>query len=221
MNFWKTGALTSAAICISTSALAVSVAPTDYSTVNGQTGRYKYFDDSYNGTGSTTTSSASLSGGVGDLTDGVIATADWYVGGQTGANPYIGWYYTATLNPTVTFNFAEVLSFNSATVFFADSEGYGGVDQPASISVNGVNFAVPEPATTGVPSSIILDITGQVTNQLTMQFFHNDRWIFVSEVQFDAAGVSTVPLPAGGGLLAASMIAFAALRRRRTARQHA
>lgn len=227
MRYLMLSTLACAAISTGGSAFAVSVSPTDYTMRNGSTGLFTYFDDTYNGSGNTTSPGAILSGGLGDLTDGVIATEDWYAAEQAGSGPYVGWPQSGRVgrvsDPTITFNFAETLAFNSVTVFFADSDGYGSVDGPSAVAVNGQYFEVADPVTDGVPSSVILDITGQVTDQLTVQLFHNNswKWMFVSEIQFDAGALSAVPAPAGGGLLVAALAALAAFRSRRIARKNA
>ena len=52
---------------------------TSYSMPNGNTGSYTYWDDTYSGSGDVTVSNSALSGGTGDLTDGVIAGDNWFV----------------------------------------------------------------------------------------------------------------------------------------------
>ena len=79
----------------STFAAAGNVVPTSYDMLNGQTGSFTYWDDSYNGTGSPTTSGDLLTGGLGDLTDGVIATENWF----STPGPYVGW---DSITPTIT-----------------------------------------------------------------------------------------------------------------------
>ena len=57
---------------------SVQIFATSYEMPNGggdaSGGTYNYWDGSYSGSGSTTTDAAALSGGLGDLTDGIIAT---------------------------------------------------------------------------------------------------------------------------------------------------
>ena len=163
----------------------------------------------YNGTGSTTTSGAALSGGTGDLTDGVIATGNWNAGD---APKYVGW---VIINPTITFTFAQSHDFTSATFYFDDSNGAGGVSQTGSVSINGSNRSVPtNPGS--APFSFTFDLTGTSTDTLTTQLFRSNSWVFLSEVTFDAAAPSPVPLPAAGGMLLLGLAGFGALRRRQT-----
>jgi len=60
------------------------VAPDSYDMLNGNTGSYNYWDETYNGSGCVTCDNAALSGGRGDLTDGIIAT-------ETGLSPKRRW----------------------------------------------------------------------------------------------------------------------------------
>jgi hypothetical protein len=48
-----------------------------------------YWDDTYNGAGSTTTDLAPLSGGLGQLTDGIIPTENFNLVEPNG--PYVAW----------------------------------------------------------------------------------------------------------------------------------
>ncbi|MEM6682497.1 MAG: hypothetical protein AAF607_09665 [Pseudomonadota bacterium] len=82
--------------------LAAIISPTSYNIPNGSTGSFTYFDDSYNGAGGNNVPGAALTGGVGDLTDGVIAVTSW--NGPDGPNPgpYVGWL---NINPKLSFFF--------------------------------------------------------------------------------------------------------------------
>ncbi|MEV8465461.1 VPLPA-CTERM sorting domain-containing protein [Fluviibacterium sp. DFM31] len=208
----------SVAALSATSALAVSVSPTSYSMPNGNTGSYWYFDDSYNGSGSTTTVNAPLSGGTGDLTDGVIATQNWTVveppaGSPTG--PYVGW----SIDPTITFFFNQLTNFNSATFHFDDSGGAGGVSPPRAVTrTGGATVAVTDPPGDVLPFAFDYDLTGVSASQLTFTIARSNAWVFLSEVTFDAVPTSDVPLPAGLGLIASALAGLGLLRyRRRTA----
>lgn len=92
---------------------------------------YEYFDESYNGTGDTTVSGAQLSGGTGDLTDGVIGTATWEPTNffttpeqrailQAGMRPYVGWFIEeakgAPYEISIQFNFAQQVTINSLMI---------------------------------------------------------------------------------------------------------
>lgn len=187
-------------------AQAATVSPASYDMPNGNRGSFTYWDDTYNGSGSTTTSGAALSGGTGDLTDGVIATGNWNVSTETAK--YVGW---VNRNPVITFKFAQSYDFTSATFHFDDAQGAGGVSQPARVSINGSNQIVPiNPGS--APFSFTFDLTGTSSDTLTTQLFRSNSWVFLSEVTFEA-DVPAVPVPAAGGLLVIGLAGFAALRR--------
>lgn len=92
---------------------------------------YEYFDESYNGTGDTSVSRAQLSGGTGDLTDGVIGTATWEPTNffttpeqratlQAGMRPYVGWFIEeskgAPYEVSIRFSFEQQVTVNSLLI---------------------------------------------------------------------------------------------------------
>jgi hypothetical protein len=160
-------------------------------------GGFNYWDLSYNGTGSTSVDSAPLTGGLGDLTDGVIAAVRWdLVEDVSGTGPYVGWSDKATPTPLVTFRFAGPVSLNSLTIYFDDSDGYGGVSPPLSVDIGPdggpfANYPVFDPVG-GVPFSQTFSGLGLAGQAVSVQFHNSGEWVFVSEVSFDG---STVPEP--------------------------
>lgn len=192
---------------------AATVNPTSYSMENGSGqasgGSFNYWDLNYSGSGSTNVDGSPLSGGLGDLTDGVIATDNWFITENgAGTGPYVGWL---NKNPIIDFFFAAVQSFTSVTFYVDDAQGAGGVSQPANITVNGTNYLTPiNPGS--APFAITINLAGLFADELNVQIFGSDSWVFVSEVTFD--GVAAVPLPAGGVLLFGALAGLAALRRR-------
>jgi len=195
-------------------ASAASVSPISYDMVNGNSGSLNYWDDSYTGAGVTTVDGAPLSGGLGDLTDGVIATQNWnFVEGPRGPNgPYVGWSNT---NPVITFNFAAITDFASATFHFDDSNGFGGVEAPASVTAGGSTQAVIGPVGAAA-LAFVFDLTGFAsTDTLEITIGRATSWVFLSEVTFESASVSTVPIPATGVLLLGGLGGLGAWRRRK------
>jgi len=184
-------------------ALAAPVTPSSYDMLNGETGSFTYFDDTYDGT----VSGRALSGGTGDLTDGVIAPTNWNANGQTSSTPYVGW---ANETPAITFVFDHVYDFTSATFHF-DHSNAGGVDQPSAVTINGITRTVPaQPGS--APFAFIFDLTGQTTDILETTITRSSAWVFLSEVTFEA-NVSPVPLPASAFLLLGGVAGLGALRR--------
>lgn len=111
------------------------VRPAAYDMLNGETGLYTYYDDSYNGSGNPGQALSPLSGGLGDLTDGLIATQNW----RTDHQLYVGW---KTIDPTITFHFAGTVAIDRVILHVDDSNGDGGVNPPQDvrISMGGVTF---------------------------------------------------------------------------------
>lgn len=152
MRFVTTPVLAIAALLITGPARADVLAPTSYDTPNGfgqaNGGQFNYWDLNYTGAGSTTTDGAPLSGGLGDLTDGVVTNQPWFsVENAAGSGPYVGW---TTLDPTIVFHFTGVTAYQTIEVHVDDSDE-GGVSAPASILVGDGNisqlFAVTSPPT--------------------------------------------------------------------------
>lgn len=192
-----------------TCAVAVPVQPISYDMPNGSSGSYQYWDESYNGSGNPFVNGSTLSGGTGDLTNGVIATQNWFIVEQpSGAGPYVGWQS----DPTITFHFAQAWDFNSLTLYVDDSNGHGGVSTPAGVTVNGAYTAIADPASSA-PFGVTIDLTGLAdTDTLVVSLTRRSSWVFLSEVTFDA---TPVPLPAGVVLMGTGLAGLGLLRARR------
>jgi hypothetical protein len=206
-------------------AQAAPVTITSYSMPNGDgrstTGVYNYWDRSYTGTGDSNIDGAPLSGGTGDLTDGIIASGFWNVTENVaGTGPYVGWRNTRSLNPLITFNFDGDTTINAIRIHIDNSQD-GSVRAPADILINGASlpFTAPPGGTIG-----FIDFTGlnEFGSSLTLQFFQNtvpgNGWVFVSEVSFNGVPNNAVPEPASWAMLIAGFgLTGAVLRRRRQA----
>ena len=182
---------------VSASPLTVS----SYSMFNGGTGSFNYWDQNYVPCpfGNCTTTGALLTGGTGELTDGVMSNIDWNVAGNP--EPWVGWDTGQPngLNPIVTFNFASIVTINSVAVWFDNTLGFGQVGAPGMILVNGVSYTPPQ-NTEGAQSFVIsgLNITG---NSVTVQFDQSDPWIMIGEVTFNGSSSTNTPEPSTGLLL--------------------
>lgn len=193
-------------------AQAVTVTPTSYSMPQGGTGSYAYRDDTYSGT----ISAGILSGGTGDLTDGVIATDNWF----TTPGRYVGWN---GFNPTITWVFDQAYDFASMTFWFDDSNGAGGVRPPASVTVastgGGATYTVPDPEPAR-PFSFTIDLSGyDAMSSFTTRLTQRSQWIMLSEVTFDLqSSLPAVPLPATALLLGGALAGLGAVRARRATR---
>lgn len=176
-----------------------------YDMLNGETGSFTYWDDSYNGSGNTTQSGSQLSGGLGDLTDGVIATQNW----NFTPGPYVGWN---TITPVITFHFDGVVDLSSVSLFLDDSNGAGGVAPPSLVRLVMGGVSIDRPIAdppSGAPFVFTADQLGLTGDTLDVTLFDGaGSWVFLSEVKFNG----TVPTP---GALASFGIAGLALGRRR------
>jgi len=152
-----------AAATISTSAEAITVNPNSYDMLNGNLGRYRYYDELYTGIGATgdpNTQASPLAGGLGKLTDGYIATNRFDLNERFNIDPlvdgaygqYVGWraYDSefAVETPTITFHFDPGTIINTVTIWVDDADGVGNVDQPDSVTINGDTFAFIDPTPT-------------------------------------------------------------------------
>lgn len=200
---------------------AVEVLPTSYSGRNGYTGTYQYWDDKYVGGGGDTVccNGQNISGGVGDLTDGVIATESWsVVEPPDGPGPYVGW----SRDPILTFFFRHPVDLISVTLHLDDSNGNGGVSAPsaARIKLNSdipftgpyMDFPIADPAGSA-PFSFTIPIGATVTS-VTVRLTPRTQWVFMSEVDFEATAAPVPDAASTLGLLSMGLAGLAALRRR-------
>jgi hypothetical protein len=149
--------------------------------LNGETGSYTYFDDLYDGDGDPTQALSPLSGGVGELIDGVIATENW----NSTPGPYVGW---VTVDPTITCHFEEWISLDTL-VLHVDDSGYGGVHPPDDVTVvmGGTTrvFPITDPPGTD-PFAIELGDLGMSgdTLEVTLADHSTSDYMMLSELEF-------------------------------------
>lgn len=194
-------------------ALAAPVAADTYDMLNGNTSAYNRWDQIYSGSGCVTCDNASLAGGRGDLTDGVIANANWFVTEAPAGNwPYVGW----TSDPTITFRWAAVVSINSLTLYLDDANGGGGVSAPASVIIKGTLFSIADPAGSA-PFAFTASGLAFTGADFALTLNCRNQWVFLSEVTFDVGQpAGHVPEPDSLALLVPARLALAVSSRRRS-----
>jgi len=217
---------------------AMPIKPVSYNMTNGYGtavgGEYNYWDGNYNGSvgfntinGNPVKDGGSLTGGLGALTDNIIATRDWENGLNTvenfaGTGPYVGWTWG---DPTITFNFASAVKIASMT-FYVDNPAlaHGGVAAPKSFTIgtlgNNLDYLVDTAhlATGPVPisfSGLGLD-TQNVTVTINRNVSDSSFWVFLSEVTFDDGMPTPVPEPSTLLLFGAGLAGATLLWKRRT-----
>lgn len=194
---------------LSVPAMATQLAVTRYDMPNGggasTGGSSNYWDRNYTGSGCTSCDYASLSGGVGDLTDGIVASDTWYpMESLAGTGPYVGWWDYYAASPIVTFFFAGNPTVDSVAVHL-DNSNFGGVTAPTTIRIDGQSYGFTAP-TVGTAGWVTIGGLALTGNQHSIQFVQApNSYTFVSEVSFTG---STVPEPRQWALL---MLGFAAM----------
>lgn len=202
---------------------AATVTPSSYEMANGHGqangGVFNYWDLNYTGSGSTTTDGAALSGGLGDLTDGVVTTQNWFaVENAAGSGPWVGWISSALPGAVaVRFHFAPGTSIDRIAVHADDSDGAGGVDLPSRVLIDWTGgsaaFDITDP-TPGDPAPSWLEFDGLAiagVSFVDLRFVYRDVWVFVDEVRFERALLAQPP----AALLAALGVLLLGAARRR------
>ena len=205
-----------------TGAFADQIIPISYDMINGRTTDYPYYsvrDDTYTGgTGNPSLDYSTLSGGKGDLTDGILATGYWFQS-QAAAAPYVGWKdgYYGVPNPTITFHFDTSYIFNQVSVRMVQQYRPGSVD--VTVDSNPVLNFINDPLGPSGWEWVNLPIANLIGNKVVVKlndntYAWNTDWIMIDEVKFYGTPYSTgVPEPATMLLLSLGLMGLVGARR--------
>lgn len=190
--------------------MAAIVEPVTYEAPTPNNGVFGYQDDTYNGTNI----GGMLSGGTGDLTDGVVAPGHWF----TTPRPWVGW---ANADPTLVFRFAPGTILDTVDFYFDNAQGAGAVRLPRSVTLGfdgGPLSITPTITTDAIIGRYSYNLGGIVTSSLTATFVRADQWVMLTEADFTGTNPSVggVPEPASWAMM---LIGFGlvgnAMRRRK------
>jgi len=191
-------------------AWAAPITPLYYDMPNGNVGAFTYWDDSYTCAGivacsppaNNTVSNAPLFGGKGDLTDGVVATLNWF----DTPGLYVGWI---NLDPSIHFVFDGTTTISSVRLYFDDANGAGGVSLPSSVTftsgVNTITHLVTDPSG-AAPVDFTFDVSSLgAVGSIDVFLDRKNQWVFMSEATFDG-GSHQVPQPSTFLLIGSSLL---------------
>lgn len=204
-----TSIVTALAVGLGTlTATAETILPTSYSMRNGEIGAFAYLDDSYNGSGDPTVQLSDLSGGLGDLTDGVIPDQRW----SQLPSAYVGW---RSVDPVIRFEFEQMAKFQQVTFYFDDTEGQGQVNAPAQIRLTD-GIRTKEMNVNDTPQGgqlvVAIDNVGLTGDYVEATIMRGAAWMMLGEVQFDG---EFVPEPSSFSASCLGLGVLAVIRRRR------
>ena len=197
-------------------AQAVPLAADSYDMRNGGTSTpgSSLRDDSYlGGSGNPAVPYSLLSGGRGDLTDGIVAPSNW----DLTPGPFVGWSQAVEANPTITFHFGQMIDLASVKVHINKGYAPGSVD----LTMGGITRHVDiDLGLTGAANAWAefsdLGLTGDTLvlrlNDHARDVIARD-WILISEVSFAGAPTAPVPEPGSFALMLAGLLAVNASRR--------
>lgn len=209
--------------CLGSGAFAGIINPIEYRMLNGEGqlvgGWFNYWDETYNGSGNPLVDLSPLTGGLGQLTDGVIGHTDWW--GNLGNGPAFEWVAWTTINPTIIFRFDQPYIFDQVSLHVNNSD-LGAVTIHSLVtfdfSLDGINFTSPnsyvtDPGQYGSYGGRWVDypLTGVGSYVRANLIRTGPNWIFLSEVEFRGR---PIPTPGSTVLVGAGLMCVGRHRRR-------
>lgn len=174
---------------------AVALTPVRYAMTNGQTGTWTYHDDTYNGTGNPSLDATELTGGLGQLFDGIVGGDR--IGTDLGNGPAYEWVGWNNVIPTITFDFDTPKALTSIAIH-SNNEGntvglFGSVT--LEFSNDGSNWTSAGAAVVRTTTTMerrdkrarFMVIPFQRTARYLRATFADgwEPWIFISEIDFN------------------------------------
>ena len=213
---------------------AAVVSPSSYDMLNGVSPGSRtrhYWDREYNGTGETTVDAAELSGGLGNLADGVITDQHWNIAEAVDANPdileptdgigpYVGWRRAGIAfpveDPEITFHFANPVQFSLVRVHYEDDGADIFAPFMLDVTVGKVTKSWEFDRSERGPRWADFDVagSGMEGDTLFMKIYHYGTWVHVDEIAFEG---TVVPEPGSFCLLGLGGLALLRRARRRRA----
>jgi X-X-X-Leu-X-X-Gly heptad repeat protein len=195
---------------------AGTVTADGYDMMNGQSGSWRYLDSTYLPcpTAACTSNLGTLTGGAGQLIDGVAPAFSWGDSGQPGGTfvPWVGWY---SIDPGITFHFSGTPTITRVGLYLDNTPGWGDVRLPSQVDIAGQDFNITADANFG-PRWMYFDLAPVTADTLAITLYRDSgRWTMIGEVAFEGPDGGTVPEPAGLLLAAPALALFAIGRRRR------
>ena len=195
--------------------------PSSYDMIGGGTSsppfNHRLWDEKY----PQTSNYQPLSGGLGDLTDGLITTSNWTH--STDYIYYVGWYEGDLRNPTIDFYFSGPVTITDIGIHFnagyvpgsvhftvgSTTENFDvdHVNPGGGAAARWVDFALTSPS---IGDSIQVTLNDRASNDVDIPGWPTD-WILLTEVQFEG---SPVPIPGAVWLLGSGLIGLVGIRRK-------
>ena len=203
-----------------TSVSAAQIYSSSYDMFNGGSSSLEtsLMDDTYAGAGATgnrTVPYSPLAGGLGDLTNGLIAPGNW----DAYPLPFVGWRDYIVPSPAITFHFAGSVNIDDVKIHI--NKGYSPSSVQFAMGGNSQTIAVNMGISGAANDWVDFPNLGLTGNTLVVTL--NDRpadfiardWILISEVEFYGSNVPAVPEPASMLLLGSGLIGLAGYGRKK------